>query len=138
MSILRVGNKLWLEQNFSFSQLEAYLFIKSWIRGYQRFFITVAALRPLQNFGKHSWKQWLSVRFAAYAFIGYDLIGKICINDISIQIETSIQRCCTLLHWIVWHSLTMIYCSIRLYIFKSELTDCLSLLTKSMCFKQKR
>ena len=106
----------------------------SWIGGYQRFFVTVSATRPLQNFGKHSSKQWLSVKFrlAAYTRIGYDFIGLIFINDVSIHIETSIQRCSTFLHWIVWHSLTMSYCFIRLYIFKSELTDCPCLLTKAM------
>ena len=48
----------------------------SWIGGYQIFFITVSATRLLQNFGKHSWKHCLSVKFrlAAYAFIGYDFI----------------------------------------------------------------
>ena len=50
------------------------------------------------------------------------------VNDISIHIETSIQTCTTLLHWIVSQSLTIIYCSTRLYIFKSELTDCLCLI----------
>ena len=68
-----------------------------------------------------------------YAFIGYDFVRQIFINDI----ETSIQRCSTLLHCIVWHSLTMIYCSRRLYIFKSELTDCLCLITKPILKNKK-
>ena len=48
----------------------------SWIGGYQIFFITVSTTLLLQNFGKHSWKHCLSVKFrlAAYAFIGYDFI----------------------------------------------------------------
>ena len=60
-------------------------------------------LRPLQNFGKHSWKNWFWVKFrlAAYVFNKYDFSGQIFINDISIHIETSIQKCSTLLHWIV-------------------------------------
>ena len=32
----------------------------SWIGGYQRFFIAVSATPQLQNFGKLSWKYWLS------------------------------------------------------------------------------
>ena len=67
------------------------------------------------------WKHWLSVKFrlVAYAFIRYGFIEQIYINDISIHIEASIQRCSTLLLWIVWHSLAMIYCFIRLYVFES-------------------
>ena len=75
--------------------------------------------------------------YDAYVFIGYDFIGLIFINDISIQTEATNQRCSTLLHWIARHSLTIIYCSIRLYIFKSELTDCLCLLTKIYALKTK-
>ena len=85
----------------------------SWMGGYQRFFITVPATRPLQNLRKHSWKHRLSVKFrlAAYAFIRYDFIGLI----LSMMfLCTSIQRCFTLLHWTVWHSLAMIYCCMRL------------------------
>ena len=77
---------------------------KSWIGGYQRFFITVSATHPFQNFGKHSCKHLLSVKFrlAAYVFTGYGFIGKIFIDDISINIETSIENCSTLLCRKVW------------------------------------
>ena len=75
----------------------------SWIGRYQRFFITVSAKLPLQKFGKHSLKHWLSVklRLAAHTFLGYDFMGQIFVNDISIHIEKSIDKCSTLLHWLV-------------------------------------
>ena len=115
-----------LERNFDMNEIWVLASSKPWFslkflnRRYQRFFIAVSGTRPLQNFGKHSWKRWLSVKFrlAAYAFIGCGFIEQIYINDISIHIEASIQRCSTLLHWTVWHSLAMI-CFIRLYVFKS-------------------
>ena len=75
---------------------------------YQRFFIALLSMHLLQNFGKHLWKQVLSVKFrlAAYAFTGYDFIGQIFSDDISILIETSMGKCSALLHWIVWHGMT--------------------------------
>ena len=50
----------------------------------------------------------LSVKFrlVAYAFTGYDFIGQIFSDDISILIETSMGKCSALLHWIVWHGMT--------------------------------
>ena len=96
----------------------------SWIGGYERFFMTVYTTRPLQNFEKHLWKYWFWVKFslAAYAFTGYDFIGLIRINDISIYIETFISKCVTFLHWIVW---------------RMTVYGCLCLLTESMLWKQK-
>ena len=48
----------------------------SWIEGYQVFFITVSATCLYHNFGKHSWKDSLTVQFrlAAYAFIRNDFM----------------------------------------------------------------
>lgn len=37
-------------------------------------------------------------------------------DDVSVHIETSIVKCSTLPHWIVWHNLTLVYCSIEIYI----------------------
>ena len=66
--------------------------------GYKRFFIKTSAMHLLENFGKNLWKHWLSVKFrlAAYAFTGYDFIEQIFTNDISIHIETYIEKCSTL------------------------------------------
>ena len=48
---------------------------------------------------KHSWKHWLSIKFwlVAYAFTWYGFIGQIFIDDISVHIETSIEKVSTLL-----------------------------------------
>ena len=47
--------------------------------------MTVSAMHPSQNFEKHSWKHWLSVKFtlAAVVFIGYGFLWEIFINDIA-------------------------------------------------------
>ena len=51
----------------------------------------------LQNFRKHSWKHWLSVKFRLTAnyLIGCGFIGLVFINHFSIYIETFRQRCST-------------------------------------------
>ena len=43
----------------------------SWIGGYQRFFITVSTTCPSQNFGKYSWKYWLSGFLLCLCWIWY-------------------------------------------------------------------
>ena len=134
-SILQAGKKqslTWTKFQFLASWKPAFsLNTNSWIGGYQRFFIMPIAKLWKKFVKAMTFSKIQDCRF--YAFIGYDFIGLIFINEISIHIKF----CSTLLHWIVCYSLTIIYFSKKLYIFISELTDCLCLLTKSMRYKQK-
>ena len=160
-SILRAGKKqslTWTKFQFLASWKPAFsLNTNSWIGGYQRFFIMPIAKLWKKFVKAMTFSKIQDCRFYAfigydfigldmigywiigydfiwfYAFIGYDFIGLIFINEISIHIKL----CSTLLHWIVCYSLTIIYFSKKLYIFITELTDCLCLLTKSMRYKQK-
>ena len=89
----------WLEQSFSFSQLEACICtsIRLLNGRISKIPSHCVCYAHITNFGKSLWKHWC------------DFIGQIFIDDISIHIEASIEKCSKLVHWIAWHSLTMIH-----------------------------
>ena len=80
------------------------------IKDYLSHFLLRVHYKTLENIRENIGFQQNS-GLQAYAFVGYDFIGLIFINGISIHIDRFVQRCSTLLRWIAWHSLTMIYCS---------------------------
>ena len=124
-------NNVWLEQNFNFSWLGACIFLNRRISKilYQKIWYA-----QITKLWKTLQKYWLLVklRLAAYVFIVYDFIGQIFINNISINNDTYIGKCSTLLHWILWRSLSIIYCSIRIHISLSQKWQTVCLLTKSI------